>query len=250
MEQKLLSALRYLGMGVETQVPIGNHHVDMIVFGRSSSNEVIVECDSVEFHHNLIDEFRDDELIEIAKLPIAHISGTEIAESSERCALYVAARWFPKIIDTHDDTAMLEILYGENNNHHGEDTYPVKDTYPPRDTSEFFPVGVIRPIAGDSYPSQSSRIYRDYLRFIVGNIAECEFLNDKERKRIEEWKTEFSKLNFPKHQLSPQELARLYILLFYHEPDLSCELQRLENFLEKRKRLIEMQEAKEAEIPE
>jgi hypothetical protein len=250
MEQKLLSALRYMGLGVETQVPVGNHHVDMIVFGRSTSNEVIIECDNVDFHHSLIDEFRDDALIEFAKLPIAHIYGTEIADSSERCALYIAARWFPKIIDKHSDTATLEMLYHENKNHHGEDIYFGKDIYPAKDTSEFFPVGVIRPMAGDSYPSQSNRIYRDYLRFIVGNIPECAFLNDKERKRIEAWKTEFAKLEFPQRTFSPSELARFYILLFYHEPDLSCELQRLDDFLEHRRRLIEIQEENEMEIPE
>src|SRR5262245_14713385 len=134
MEQKLLQALRYLGLGVETQVPVGNDHVDMIVFGRSSPNEVIIECDGIDFHHNLIDEFRDDELIETAGLPIAHVAGTEIAESSERCALYIAEKWFPKIIDTQGYASAQELAYGKNKKR------------PEAGISESFPVGVIRPI--------------------------------------------------------------------------------------------------------
>ena len=67
-----------MGIEVETQVSIRDYRVDMVLFSRLSPNEVIVECDGKEFHHNLIDEFRDDELIEIAKLPIAHVSGSEI----------------------------------------------------------------------------------------------------------------------------------------------------------------------------
>lgn len=238
MEQKLLYALRYLGLGVETQVPIGEHHVDMIVFGRSSSHEVIIECDSADFHHNLIDEFRDDELIETAQLPIAHISGVEIAESSERCALYVAERWFPNIMHGRGYIETLAMVKDQHLERHVDDA------------SEFFPVGVVRPIAGDSYPSQSSRIYRDYVRFIVGDLSQCHFFNLKEQTRIEEWKSEFAKLGLPRRKYSPAELARFYILLFYHEPDLSYELQRLDSFLEYRRQRIESQEENRAEIPE
>ena len=97
IEQKLWYALRYMGIEVETQVSIRDYRVDMVLFSRLSPNEVIVECDGKEFHHNLIDEFRDDELIEIAKLPIAHVSGSEIVKSPERCALYIAERWFPEL---------------------------------------------------------------------------------------------------------------------------------------------------------
>ena len=238
MEQKLLYALRYLGLGAETQVQIGEHCVDMIVFGRSSPDQVIIECDSTDYHHNLIDEFRDDQLIEQAKLPIAHISGTEIAESSERCALYVAERWFPGIMNGRGYAETLAILKDQNLERHVDNA------------SEFFPVGVVRPVAGDSYPSQSSRIYRDYVRFIVGDLAQCHFFNLKEQSRIEEWKTEFAKLDLPKRKYSSEELARFYILLFYHEPDLSYELQRLDNFLEYRRQRIESEEENRAEIPE
>jgi very-short-patch-repair endonuclease len=228
MEQKLWYALRYMGLGVETQAPVGDTHVDMIVFGRLTPNEVIIECDGDDFHHNLIDEFRDDELIEIANLPIAHIPEKEIAESSERCALYIAERWFPRVMDTQGYAATLDKAYGANKNRHEAGT------------SEFFPVGLVRPIAGDSNPTQSNRVFRDYLRYIVGNISECNFLNEKEQKRIEEWKTQFAKLDIAKRKFSPQELARFYILLFYQEPDLSSELQRLDHFLEHRKRLYQI----------
>lgn len=238
MEEKLWYALRYMGLGVETQAPVGANHVDMVVFGRFTPIEVMIECDDDHYHHNLIDEFRDDELLEIGKLPIAHISGKEIAKSSERCALYIAERWFPRIMETHGYAATLEMIAGENAElHQGR---PLG----------FFPVGAVRSIAGDSPSSQSKRIYRDYLRYIVGNISKCNFLNEKEKNHIEEWKTEFTKLDLPKRKYSPQELARFYILLFYHEPDLSYELGRLDNFLENRRKLIEIQEANEAEIPE
>jgi hypothetical protein len=238
MEQKLLYALRYLGMGAETQVPVGDHHVDMIVFGRSSSNEVIIECDSADFHHNLIDEFRDDELVDIARLPIAHIPGNEIAESSERCALSIAERWFPKLMERQCYPAALERAGSANHGLQLDGTL----------RSDL--VGIVRPTTGDPYPSQSDHIHRGYLRYIVGNTSECQFLNSKEQKRVEEWKEEFAKLGVSQRKFSLEELARFYILLFYREPDLSCELRRLDNFLEYRRKLIEIREANEAEIPE
>ncbi len=230
IEQKLWYALRYMGIGVETQVSVGDYRVDMILFSGLSSNEVIIECDGAKFHHNLIDEFRDDELIEIAKLPIAHISGKEIAESPERCALYIAERWFPKIMNTLGYAETLEMIYGEDKKPHVDGT------------SGFFPVGLVRPVTGDFYPSQSIHRFRYYMRFVVGNISECSFLDKDEQARIEEWKAEFAKLDFPKRKFSPQELARFYILMFYQEPQLSSELQRLDNFLDNLKRINQIQE--------
>ena len=238
IERKLWYVLRYMGIGVETQVPIGNYRVDMMLFSRLSSNQVIIECDGVNFHHNLIDEFRDDELIEIAKLPIAHISGSEIAESPEKCALYIAERWFPKIMETMGYAATLEMVYGEDIKLHVDGT------------SGFFPVGIARPIIGDMYPSPTIHRYRYYLRYLVGNISSCDFRNEKEQNQIEEMKIEFAKLDFPKRKFFPQELARFYILLFYQEPQLSNELQRLDNFLENLKRINEIREADNGEMPE
>jgi len=238
IERKLWYALRYMGIGVETQVSIGDYRVDMILFSRLSSNQVIIECDGVNFHHNLIDEFRDDELIDIARLPIAHISGKEIAESPERCALYIAERWFPKLMDTMGYATTLEMVYGEKKELHVEGT------------SGFFPVGLVRPITGDLYPSQSIHRYRYYLRYVVENISECDFLNEKEQEHIEELKVEFAKMDFPKRKFSPQELARFYILLFYQEPELSNELRRLDNFLENLKKINQIQETDDSEIPE
>jgi very-short-patch-repair endonuclease len=235
IEQKLWYALRYMGIGVETQVSVGDYRVDMIVFSRLSPNEVIIECDGANFHHNMIDEFRDDELIEIARLPIAHISGKEIAKSPERCALYIAERWFPRIMDTLGYAATVEMVYGEEKEIHVEGTLG------------FFPVGKIRPIVGDLYPSHSIHRYRYYLRYIVGNISECDFVNKEEQERVEEWKTEFAKLDFPKRKFTPQELVRFYILFFYQEPELSNELQRLDNFLENLKRINQIKESANGE---
>ena len=238
MEQKLLYALRHMGMGLETQVPVGDHHVDMIVFGRSSINEVIIECDSTDFHHNLMDEFRDDELVDISGLPITHLPGKEIAESSERCALWIAERWFPKLMERQGYPAALEMAGSANHR------------LPLDGSLRSYPVGVGRPTTRDAYPSQSDHIHRGYLRYIVGNSSECQFLNSKEQKRVEEWKKEFAKLGVSQRKFSLEELARFYILLFYREPDLSCELQRLDNFLGFRRKLIEIRETNEAEIPE
>jgi very-short-patch-repair endonuclease len=237
IEQKLWYALRYMGIGVETQVSIGDYRVDMIVFSRLSPNEVIIECDGANFHHNLIDEFRDDELIEIAKLPIVHISGKEIAKSPEKCALYIVERWFPKTMDTLGYAATLEMVYSEDKETHVDGTLG------------FFPVGKIRPISGDLYPSQSVHRFRYYLRYIVGNISESDFLEAKEKERVEEWKSEFAKLDFPKRKYSSPELARFYILFFYQEPELSGELQRLDSFLENLKKQNQTQDMGDSGIP-
>jgi very-short-patch-repair endonuclease len=239
MEQKLWYALRHLDLGVEPQARVGEDHVDLIVFGRLSSVEIIIECDAEAFHHNLIDEFRDDELVEFSSRPIVHISEKETADSSERCALEIAERWFPSMRESHGYAATRERLNGARTEHYLADD---PDGYPP--------VGVVRHPIGDTGPSQSNRIHRDYLRYIVGNISECNFLNEKERNRIEAWKTDFAKLALPKRTFSPQELARFYILLFYKEPDLSCELQRFDRFWERRQRFNQIQEANDLEIPE
>ena len=129
IEERLLSALRYIGITAETQVPFGKFRVDMVVSSRRNINKAIVECDGAEFHHRLIDEFRDDELLQIVNLPIAHVYGKEIMGSAERCALYITERWFPEHMETIGYTSTLEIVYGNEPEYHANGCFG------------FFPVG-------------------------------------------------------------------------------------------------------------
>lgn len=221
IERQLWEALRFIGINVETQITIGNYRVDMLISSRLNSEEIIVECDGADYHYSLIDEFRDDEIIKEANIQIAHIYGDKIYASPEKCALYIVERWFPELMNTLGYHQTLEIVYGNEPETH------------PGGQWGFFPIGKVRPITGDDYPSHSIHRFRYYLRYIVGMESTCSFFNENEEKQVNELKDDYKKHNLPERHFSPQELARLYIQLFYAEPEQGEELERLDNFLER-----------------
>jgi very-short-patch-repair endonuclease len=220
IERSLWEALRYIGINAETQIPIGNFRIDMLVSSRRNTNKAIVECDGAEFHHRIIDEFRDDELLDLARLPIAHIYGNKIYESPEKCALFITERWFSEHEDSIGYTSTLETAYEDVELHvHGR--------------YGFFPVGYIRPILGDDYPSYTDIKFRSLIRYITGNINNYDFGNEEERKELSALKDELRQKGIFKGNLSPQELARVYIKTYagYDEANRSIELENFENFL-------------------
>lgn len=219
IEKQLWAALRYIGVNVETQVEIGNFRVDMIVSSRLNSNRAIVECDGAEFHHRYIDEFRDDELLELAGLPIAHVYGKSIFESAETCALYIIERWFPELMDNWGYIATLAMVYGEKTKNHVDGC------------SGFFPVGYVRPVSGDLYPSRTNIEVRELTRYITRGSIPTEFANQEDKDRLLFKRAELKKAGLLDRKLSPQELARAYIIIYYEEPYRSDELKRFDDFL-------------------
>jgi very-short-patch-repair endonuclease len=221
IERSLWEALRYVGINVETQVPIGNFRIDMLVSSRRNSNKAVIECDGAEFHHRIIDEFRDDELLPLARLPIAHVYGSKIYESPEKCALYITERWFPEHMDSAGYIGALEMVYQEDVELHVNGCYG------------FFPVGHVRPIWGDEYPSYTDIKFRSLVRYITGNIDNYVFENEEERKALSALRAELREKGIFKGNLSPQELARVYIKTYagYDEMTRDIELQNFDNFL-------------------
>jgi very-short-patch-repair endonuclease len=221
IERSLWEALRYIGINAETQLPIGNFRIDMLASSRRTNNKVIVECDGAEFHHRIIDEFRDDELLDLAGLPIAHIYGSKIYESPEKCALYITERWFPEHMDSVGYTGTLEMVHKENIELHVTGCYG------------FFPVGHVRPTSGNDYPSYTDIKFRSLIRCITGNIDNYAFENEDERKELSALKTELREKGIFKGNLSPQEIARVYIKTYsgYDEETRSIELENFDNFL-------------------
>jgi len=205
IEKQLWEALRFIGINVETQVRVGKYRVDMLISSRRNVHEIIVECDGNEYHNDLIDEFRDDEIIKSAKIPIAHIYGDKIFASPEKCSLYIAERWFPEIMSTIGYHQTLEIVYGKDAETHvsGE--------------KGFFPIGHVRNPDDDSYSAVSIHRFRNYLRYIVGMSTTCSFKNEEEKQWVEKNRNDYKKKNLPERNFSNQELARLYIQLFYTE---------------------------------
>jgi len=221
IERSLWEALRYIGINAETQVPIGNFRIDMLVSSRRNSNRALVECDGAEFHHKIIDEFRDDELLDLIKLPIAHVYGKNIFTSPEKCAIYITERWFPEHMDSYGYTSTLEMAYKDEEVHVGG-------------LYGFFPVGLVRPVSGDMYPSYTDIKFRSLVRYITGNINNYDFDNEEEQREFSALKEELRQKGTFKGNLSPQELARVYIKTYprYEESTRNVELERFDNFLQ------------------
>jgi very-short-patch-repair endonuclease len=222
IERELWEALRYIGISAETQVPIGNFRIDMLVSSRRNSNKAIIECDGAEFHHKIIDEFRDDELLDTIKLPIAHVYGKEIFKSPERCALFITERWFPEHMDSLGYISALERAYEDETTHVDG-------------CSGFFPVGLVRPIFGDLYPSYTDIKFRSFVRYITGNIDDYDFSNENERKEYSSLRAELQRKGIFESKLPPQELARVYVKIYpgYDETTRNSELENLESFLDR-----------------
>jgi len=221
IERSLWEALRYVGINVETQVPIGNFRIDMLVSSRRNSNKALIECDGAEFHHQIIDEFRDDELLDLIKLPIAHVYGKNISASPEKCAVYITERWFPEHMDSLGYSGALEMAYRAEEVHVGG-------------LYGFFPVGLVRPVSGDMYPSYTDIKFRSLVRYVTGNINNYNFGSAEEQRELSELKEELRRKGIFKSTLSPQELARVYINIYpgYDESTRALELERFDNFLE------------------
>jgi very-short-patch-repair endonuclease len=96
IEHDLMVSLRLVGLQVEHQVWVGAYRLDMIVSSRLNSQKLIVECDGKDFHHHLIDDFRDDELRESSGYPVVHITGSAITYNAEECVVQIVDRWFPE----------------------------------------------------------------------------------------------------------------------------------------------------------
>lgn len=99
IEHDLMVTLRMVGLQVEHQVWVGSYRVDMIVSSRLNSQKLIVECDGRDFHHDLIDDFRDDELRELSGYPVVHVRGSVIVHDAEYCAIHIIDRWFPEHVN-------------------------------------------------------------------------------------------------------------------------------------------------------
>jgi len=221
IEVSLWSALRFIGINAEPQVPFGNYRVDMVVSSRRNDNKAVIECDGAEYHHRIIDEFRDDELLTLCSLPIAHIYGKEIARSPERCALFIVERWFPEHMDTLGYSSALEIAYKDDVRLHVNGC------------SGSFPVGYVRPICGDLYPSYTDIKARGLIRYLTGDKDEYFFENEKDKELYSSIRHELEQHGLVKGKLSLQELARAYILVCVEEPERSIELKMLDEFLQR-----------------
>jgi very-short-patch-repair endonuclease len=223
IEESLWSSLRAIGVWVETQVPIGRFRVDMVVASRLTNARVIVECDGAQFHNDLVDDFRDDELIQTVGLPIAHIYGSEVVRSADECAAYIVERWFPKHMDTFGYTGAIEKLHETGIEHVISGC------------KGFFPVGRDRPNYYGGYVSSSDEKVRDLVRYITEDAGDFIDLSDEDEKFVSTVKQRLRQHDLIGRKLSPQLLARAYILICYEEPHRSIELAKFDEFINRLK---------------
>jgi hypothetical protein len=191
----------------------------MVISSRRSKNIVIIECDGAEYHHRVIDGFRDDELMELCNLPIAHVYGKEIASSAERCALFIVERWFPEHMDTIGYSSALKIAYNDDLNSHVDGC------------SGFFPIGYVYP--DDFSPSYTDKKIRALVRYITGDNDDHIFDNEHDKELFSAIKNELKQHRLVNRNLSHQELARACMIVCYDEPTRSIELEKLDNFLKR-----------------
>lgn len=223
IEQLLWGALRSIGLWIETQVTIGSFRVDMLIASRMNRTTVIVECDGAKYHHELIDDFRDDELIRLTGLPIAHIHGSAIVRSAEECAVYIVERWFPEHMNTVGYAEALEILEEADIEHQltGD--------------MGFFPVGRDRPTLSGLDMSSSVGDLRELVRYVTGATDEFFFSDSKQQEIFSAIREYLSQHGLIGRRLNLQELARVYILVRYEEPKRSTELSKFDEFINQRK---------------
>ena len=205
IERDLWAAIREIGLNVETQVPLGEYRVDMLVTSRLSDTRVYVECDGAAFHHWLVDDFRDDDLEELIELKsiyewgIAHVRGKSIMQSSIHCAVNIIDRWFPEHFETAGYISAVQQVLDKGIEYYGNQGHPL------------YVVGQDRP----------------HLDHISGEKNYRSKFSDKQLREI---------INeaFKDNPVPPYERARAYILAFCDEHIKKGELQSLEKFLIKR----------------
>lgn len=108
IETILSETLVFCGLKVDNQIEIPPYRVDMVVSSRDN-RKVIIECDGKEYHHWVVDDFRDDELWMTSRLPICHIKGEHIVRSPENCVVAIINHFFPGHIDTVGYMQCLDI---------------------------------------------------------------------------------------------------------------------------------------------
>jgi very-short-patch-repair endonuclease len=224
IEKYLWEAFRYVGLNADTQISFNNFRVDMVVSSRLNNNKVIVECDGAQYHHWLIDDFRDDELLKIANLPIAHIKGKSIMKCSENCAVSIIEKWFPEHKSTLGYASALEIAanVGIENRIDG--------------SVSFVGIGYTRkPFSQDDFTNSEHKI-RELVRYLVGATIDNKYnFSEDDMKQVVELRKQLEENDLVGRKLAPHELAFAYILIAYDEPDRSDLLSVLKNFIETRK---------------
>lgn len=216
IEKSLWSALRHIGIWIETQVPIGPFRIDMLAASRMNKTTLIIECDGAEYHHPLIDEFRDDELVKIARVPIAHVYGSKIVRSPEDCALQIVERWFPEHTNTLGYVEALEIAEKSGIEH--------------LDGARIFIIGQERPLSG-IYVESSNEKVRELVRYVTGTKDDHLFTSEEQKHFFSAIRQQLDYQGLTGRKLTPQELARAYIIIRYEEPDRSIELEKFDAFL-------------------
>jgi hypothetical protein len=108
IEERLWHELTNSGIVARTQVDTGSFRTDQVLklqayfgdAGTASKPRVIIECDGKGWHHRLVDDFRDDELYRLTRLPICHITGKSIYWSPQMCTLKIIDIFFPEVRQT------------------------------------------------------------------------------------------------------------------------------------------------------
>lgn len=236
IEYFLWEAFRYIGLNADTQIPFGNYRVDMVVSSRLNNNRAIIECDGAQYHHWLIDDFRDDELLAIANMPIAHIKGKHIMKCPENCAATVVEKWFPEHKDTLGYMSSLEITdkAGVENRFDGN--------------TSFVGIGYTRiPFAKDDFTSSDFKV-RELVRYLVDTTLDDKYnFSEDDLKQIADLRKQLEENNLVGRKLAPHELAFAYILIAYNEPNRSDLLSVLNSFIEARKNEINLKYVLEEE---
>lgn len=97
IEKLMGDELRYHGLNVWPQYPVGILRTDMMVSSRLTNHAIIVECDGAIWHAEpLFDDFRDDILTE-AGWEVIRFRGSEIMSCVEGCALNIIDLYFPEL---------------------------------------------------------------------------------------------------------------------------------------------------------
>jgi very-short-patch-repair endonuclease len=224
IENYLWGSFRFVGLNADTQISFGNFRVDMVVSSRLNNNKVIIECDGAQYHHWLIDDFRDDELLAIANLPIAHIKGKSIVRCSENCAATVIEKWFPEHKSTLGYASALEIAAEAG----------IEDRID--GGISFAGIGYTRkPFSRDDFTNSQYKI-RELVRYLVGStLDDINNFSEDDMKLIVRLRKQLEENNLVGRKLAHHELAAAYILIAYDEPFRSDLLAELNNFIETRK---------------
>lgn len=115
IEKNMWLEFTRLGLVPRTQQRAGPYKIDLVLkfpalSKHDSRQRVVVECDGKNFHHGLVDDFRDDMVYSELGLPVCHVAGNHAQYMAPWVALKIGDMFFGELRQTGPGLAQANVF--------------------------------------------------------------------------------------------------------------------------------------------